>query len=373
MPSHSRRFANERDTQASTLSLILITLSIFCIFILRVLSTHQWDPLSLVLLTPDDLPAGQDWGVGYDGRFSYHIAVNPLGFTDGLDEPNYRYQRILYPLLVKWMSLGRDGLVPWMMIVLNLVAAALCTALLGRLLLRRRASAWLALAFSLSVGFLLAMRMDLLEPLAFALALAGLLSYEQRRPQLAVLFFALGGLTKEVALLFPLALAAWELLRGRGRRALMLALGSLTPFFLLYLFLAGTYGVPPAAVEKSRFLLIPFSGIRYLQDWPSRVVVGIWALIPAAGYGLWALRDLIQARFEGESSRDAILVLVHAALIALLPAPTWEDPLAIFRLALGLIAAVLLWLASSHRRALPYAFSLWIVSGVLIVPIPGML
>jgi hypothetical protein len=108
--------------------------------------------------------------VGYDGQYSYMLAINPLGSVNGLDQPAYRYQRILYPMLVKSFGLGRADWVPWVMVGVNLAAAVLGCAALGVLIARRGRSPWLALVFILSIGYLLAIRMDLNDLVWMALA-----------------------------------------------------------------------------------------------------------------------------------------------------------------------------------------------------------
>ena len=325
----------------------------------------------MVLLTPDDLPSGQTFGVGYDGRFVYHIAVNPLGSVDGLDESNYRYQRVLLPLLVKIFSFGNPTMVPWLMAALNIMALTAGTVLLGRLLQKRHVAIWLALAYPLSIGSLLALRLDLLEPLVLGLALAGLVAYESDRNRLAAVLFILGGLTKEVALIFPLALALGALWERRWQKA-ALWMSPLIVYMGFYLFLSSVFGVPAASVEKTRLMLFPFSGLWLLEDGPSRIIVLLWAVLPAGFVLLFAGWDILRDGFRGDLSHESLLVFANAALVATLPAPTWVDPLAVLRLALGLVMTCLIWLATRHRGALPLAFGLWIASGLILLPIPGM-
>ena len=351
---------------------VLFVVLFYAILFIKVLSSHQWDPLAFVLLTPDNLPAGQTWGVGYDGRFSYHIAVNPLGSTEGLDEPNYRYQRILYPLLVKLFSFGVKGLVPWVMLAINLISSGMLCYFLGLSLLRRKVSPWYVLVLIFSLGYLLAMRMDLLEPMALALALAGWLMYEESKPGVAILFFVLSGLTKEIGLVFPFAIAAWELLNRNPRRALILLGCSLLPYLILRLYLSDRFGIPEMAIEKSALTLIPYWGISYLEGIPSKVLVVLWSVGPSIAFGLWAAWEILRRKVRNIENPDVILVLAQALLIAVLPIPTWKDPLAIFRFNLGLIVAVLLCLARSHPKALPFAAGLWLSSGLVLLLIPGM-
>ena len=352
---------------------VILANALLLILYLRVLSSHNWDPLAFVLLTPEDLPAGQTWGVGYDGRFSYHIALNPLGSTEGLDEPNYRYQRILYPILVKLFSFGKSDLVPWVMLVLNWVSTGLISCYLGILLLRRKASPWYVFVLFLSIGYLLAVRMDLLEPMAFALALVGWYLYENSRPRFAIIFFILSSLTKEIGLVFPFAIAVWEFLHKRPRQAIITLGFSALPYVILFFYLSSQFSVPGNAVEKITFHLIPYAGFAMMTDLPSKVLTMIWCIAPSVFFGLWAIRDVL--RFYAQKKDDPVVMLVifQSALISILPLPTWVDPIAIFRFNLGLIISVLLWFARSYPKYLPYVAFLWLISGLILIPIPGML
>jgi hypothetical protein len=66
---------------------------------------------------------------------------------------------------------------------------------------------------------------------------------------------------------------------------------------------------------------------------------------------------------EQVACQDGVIVLAQVGLIAFMPGPTWADPLAILRVGLGLLAALLVWLASAHPRLLPFAAALWLPQG----------
>jgi hypothetical protein len=362
--------------RAKAMSVGLTAFFILLLFDLKVLSSHAWDPHSFVLQAHSDSPDGPTWGVGgvgYDGQFSYQIASNPIGSVKGLDSPNYRYQRIFFPMLVKLLSMGKTEMVPWIMLFVNLVSAGGGCAVLGVLLIRRRASPWLALVWVFSLGYLLTIRLGLLEPLALFLALGGWLAYDKGRMWWAIGLFALGGLTKEIALLFPIALAGYEFLHHNWKLAMALVVGSLGPYVLLYLFLAYVFGIPPIAAQQTRLLLFPFFGMKYLDNLPSRVVTGLWTVFPALILILWAISDVYRNRLKNDNAQDVVLVIVQTGLIATLPALTWVDPIAVLRFSLGLIAAALLWGASHHPRLLIYIFALWLPSGLILFLIPGMI
>ena len=326
----------------------------------------------MILARDPEVPFSRRGETGYDGQFTFALATDPWGSVDDLDQPAYRYQRILYPMLVRLLSLNNPELVPWMMILINLIAAAFGCAATAWLLQRRGASPWLALVLIFSLGYLLAIRMDLNEPVALALALWGLVFYEKDRLPIAIVFFALSGLAKEIGLTFPVALAIWECLHRNWRRSLAIGLGSLSPYLIWYLIVNNWFGFSQVLMEHNRPILIPLLGIRYLKDAYSRLVVSLWVLLPAIIGGLLALIDFWNYR-GSRSGRDALLVLFQVCLVAFLPKPTWEDPIAVLRVGLGLLAAVLIWLAGSRPRLLPYAAALWAPSGLVLLMVPNMI
>ena len=339
---------------------------------IRVLANHQWNPRAFILETPEGVPEDQGWGVGYDGRFVYQMAVNPWGSTEGLDAPNYRYQRIMYPLFVKILSLGQTEAVPWAMLLINLAAAGFAVFFLATLLNWRGALPLWSLIVPFSLGYLITIRMNLLEPLALAFAFGGWVAYERDHKGWAILFFALGGLTKELALTFPAAIVAWEILRKEWRTAAYVLVGSTLPYLIFYLLLLGVFGSSQEALAKSSLYLIPFGGLRFLTDPPSRVIVMLWVVIPALAGALWALIRVWKNPIA-ISSRDALLVLMNVALLSVLPQLTWEDPLAILRFGLGTMSALIIMVGNIKPRLLPYLAVLWLPSGILLFLAPGLL
>ncbi len=353
-------------------SVCIFAILLLALFDLRVLSSHTWNPHAFILERPKDIPATQTWGVGYDGQFTYSLATNPWGSVEGLDQPAFRYQRILFPLLTRILSLNNSLLVPWIMVLINLAATALVCGALAYLLKQRGASPWLSVTVIFSLGYLLTVRMDLNEPLALGLALLGWVLYEKDKLTLAIILFALSGLTKEVGLLFPLSLSLWEALNKNGRRSLALGLGSVAPYIIWYGILFNWFDVSQLQADQSRPILIPFWGIKYLKNPYSQLVVGLWVLIPALIAGLLSALDLWGEK-NTRPGRDALLVLSHIGLIAVLPWPTWEDPIAILRMGIGLQITILVWLAGARPRLIPYAVALWIPSALLLLFIPNIL
>jgi len=349
----------------------LVAFGLMLLFVGKVLSSHAWNPMAFVFEGTSISQGDPNGTVGYDGQFVYYIARDPLHAAPFLTPPAHRYRRIVYPVLAWALSGGGNlELLPWVMPLINVVAVAVAAGALAELLARYGANPWYALTLLAYIGTLFAARANLNEPLAIALALAGWLLCEQKRLWPALLLFALAGLAKELGLVIPLGLAAWDLIAKKWRRAALLAVVSSAPYLLWSFFLNQTFG---AATHLITPVFIPFAGFVYLDDPASRVVVVAWVLLPVIAGSLAAALDLRRQELWAGRGQLIFLVAAQAALIATMPRFTWPDPLAIFRTAMGTVAVLLVWLAAYHRRWLPYAAGGWAVSGLLLALVPGML
>jgi hypothetical protein len=354
---------------------LVIALFVFLIllgFILVVLATHDWNAAAFVVDRPADAPASQTWGVGYDGQFAYKIAFKPEIAAADLDYPAFRYLRIMYPVFSRLLALGQPSLIPTSMVVVNLLAATLTAWLLARLVVRRGGPAWAAYIGIFTFNYLIGIRMDLNEPLAFCLALAGLLAYEEgwRRP--AVVLFALSVMSKEIAIAFPAALAINHIWRREWKEALRLMGGSVLPYLLWAVFVGAWLGISPFDNHLARPSLLPFKGLFQLASLESQILIWMWMVLPALILGFSALRMAIQG-LPGAPQTETLLVLTNVIILATIPTPAWQDPVAVLRLGIGTILASTIWLAKNRPRFLRYAASLWFPSLLMIFLIPGFL
>jgi hypothetical protein len=186
---------------------------IYLAFILLRLVSFQFDLSAFVLAgdrfsdsrqVPIDLAVLPD-SSGYDGQFYYRLALDPLtaqlsNFGITLDFPDYRQQRILYPLLIRILSQGQPNSIPFLMIVINWVALC-CIGWVGGAY--ARALGWHAswgLALTLYPGFALSLARDLTEILAVSLLLASLYTLYRQRQMMAALLLTAAVLTKETML-----------------------------------------------------------------------------------------------------------------------------------------------------------------------------
>ena len=350
---------------------VIVTYSVMA---LLVLSTHDWDPHAFVLQRPADVPFSRAWGIGYDGQFSYAIALDPIGAeeSEAFDRPAYRYMRIVYPIAARILALGIPALIPWSLLALNILAGGFTAWLLADLAGVRAGAIWVVLIFLLSLNYLIGIRLDLNEPLAILLSISGLWFHKRGRPALAAAAFALAGLTKEVTLTFPLAVAIYEITRRNIKTATLLLLGSTLPYLAWSAAITQWLGTSPFSYSLSKPSLVPFSGLGRLQPIEAQIIVVIWAIGPAILAVLAVAWKSVRERPQ-RPSLAAWLILVNVGLLATLPVESWADPLAILRLGLGALVGGLLWLSQVKPRLLPYVAAIWIPSILIAFLLPGLL
>jgi hypothetical protein len=342
---------------------ILVLASAYCAV---TLANNAWDPMAFVLIGKQYDPLHGSLQAGYDGQFAYQIALNPGGAAPTLDVPAYRYQRILYPLLARVLALGNPAAIPWMLILINLASLVLGTIATEKILAEHGFSRWCALVYGAFAGMLLALRLDLTEPLAFALVQWGVLFFERGKHWHSLPLFALAALTRELTLMFAAACALALLMRSSRRNAAAWGMAALLPFALWQVFLSfwlGEWGLQSGGAQASAFELIPYHG---WWGYPSAdlrlfvllsLVVLLIALLPSAAAIIASLRALWQGRY----GPGVWMLLLNALIFPFLPASNVLNLPGLVRMTIGLVVAVIDFGAlESSRRALMYS-QLWLV------------
>ena len=217
-------------------------------------------------------------GSGFDGQFAYYMALDYTNARYYMDEPAYRYTRVLYPVTARALALGRVSWVPVTMIVVNWLAIGLGTSALALWLKRRSCSPWLALIYGLYPGIVLALQRDLTEPLAYGLVILAVLILDhggRHRVLWAGAAFGLAGLARQTTVVFPLCYGLTILVQGhnltwraqlranRRAAASFLAL-SILPISVYTGFLAVWMG---AVGRGALFAPLPFAGLLTSTPW----------------------------------------------------------------------------------------------------------
>jgi hypothetical protein len=309
---------------------------------------------------------------GYDGQFAYFIALDPrpAAVIPHLDVPAYRYQRLLYPLLARLLAWGQPALIPWTLVLINFIALVAGTALVERWLVAHEVSRWYALVYGLWIGLVTSTRVDVSEPLCYALVVGAMLADNRGRRWLAALCLALALLAKETAVLFVVALlaSAWFTAGWRGparlkawARALVPYASSLAPFAVLQLLIYRWFGA--WGLGAGGYMATPFEVIPYMGLW--RVgVSNAFALATVLIFGLlvvapsvWGIAAALQRLFKKDFSPAVWALGATAGFMPWTPFSTFREAGGTVRLATGLVLAVLLYGAQMRsKRVLNYSW-----------------
>jgi hypothetical protein len=284
--------------------------------------------------------------IGYDGQFSYYIALDPPRARYYVGRVAYRYSRIVYPMAAWLLALGQPGPVPLTLILVNLLAIAGGTWAVAAWCRERQITPWLALVYAFFIGQVMAFVRDLNEVLAYALATGAVYAFERgdRGRILAAALFSLALLTRESTAVFPVLYALRALLEPRDE-ALTRRLGaagvfgliSIGPYALWQVFLkwwVGGFGWEQATGPVP----VPFSGLLELYPFrPDVLEVAQVVVLPGAVclvVGLWSVFTSSRAR-----RRVEVWAMIANALlfVLLLPAPSLVELQGAARVATGVV------------------------------------
>lgn len=347
-------------------------------FIKHYLSYKPWLPTLVVLLVCLLIVGSTLWQnsndpmafVDYDGYFPYHIAR--LGFdieetAPFMDRTAYRYQRILYPLTVRFLALGEAELVPWSLILVNIMAICAGTRFMEILLVEENASGWYALVYGLYGGQILALLTSLTEPLSYTLVLASILAWKRKHVIGTAVLFALALLTKETAIVFVGGLTLYYLQRREWRHAIIIS-ASILPYAAYQFFLVQWLGESVIGASEP-FNWIPFWGwlIGIKQNYLAFLLLSIsivpMTIIPTVAGLILSIRSFIKKQYHPY----VYFLLTNCLFIIILPYPTFREPSAIIRLTQGLVLSMLLYGALiQSKRILNYSI-LWIFTSVILL------
>ncbi len=300
---------------------------------------------------------------GYDGQFFLYIAQDPRRAKLYIDNPGYRYGRIVYPLLARGLALGKQGPIPFMLVAINVVAVAAGTFALGTLLRRRRRSPWFALVFALFPGVVVAVERDLSEVLAYGLALCAVAVFDRGRDRDLVAssaLFALAALTRETTLLFALVCVGILAARDRGiRRALPFATVSVLPYGFYREVLIPRWIGNPATPREALPTFVPLSGIAHLYPFHGDVRTQFYSIVVP---GVLCFALAVWALLRGRRDIGLWLLAANALFfVLLLPSAAFADIFASSRYAIGVVAALVIAIPSVTDLAPSFRWWGWLV------------
>ena len=178
--------------------------------------------------------------LGVDGNKYRVVAENPLGRSMQFWDSPYRYQRVLVPAAWWLLSAGQRAVIPYVSVMLNVVAVCAGTVLVGVVCLRGGVPAWWALVYGFAPGLQRALTAGHLEPVANLLILLALVAWVQGHKRTLLVILALLPLVKEVYAVFLVAFFAGELLARRRPRWVWVAV--LAPFVVWQAYIRWRFG-----------------------------------------------------------------------------------------------------------------------------------
>jgi hypothetical protein len=277
---------------------------------------------------------------GYDGQFYYRLALNPANLAQtayGIRvDHGYRFMRIGYPVVTWLLSFGQHGLVPVMLVAVN-VAAVGALAYFGGVVARQggRHVLW-GLLMAAYFGLVTSVSRDTAEPLAAALLLAGLVALRARRPWTAALLLACGALTRETVMVAVAAIGVVRivtLLRTRrrpGRDDLPWVLPSVV-FAAWQLVIFAATGSIAVIGDSSRNAGVPFSAplhalaanLRQVNtQWPGQY--DLW-LLEFFGLVLACIAATAVLRASRAASWEKLALYLYVIEICVVTPSTWSS------------------------------------------------
>jgi hypothetical protein len=351
---------------------VLIVLGITLGFVILRLSNLDWDPVALAEIGTryqSGDPAGTE---GYDGQFAYYIATNPSPseVAGQLDVPAYRYQRILLPLAARILAFGQRPLIPWALLLINIIAHIMGTWIITDYLIKKEIPPRYALIHGLWVGLIIGVGADLFEPLAFLFVVAGYYGRLVKKWRLSYLFLLLAILAKEITITFWAAALIADFLQKPRRSDWAIALipGVIFAVWQLWLWVTfGSPGIGSGGAMATAFEWIPYAGFLRIGTASLEVLIlflivfGPTIVIPSIFGLLFSAKNIFNRL---RNSSDWALLL-NSILIAFLPFSTFREPLGLLRVATGMVTSLIFFSTKYRlRRPLNYAM-FWI--GFLVI------
>jgi len=352
----------------------IIVLGVSSILVLSFIYHEGGNPISLARLGTRYL-TGDSYGTeGYDGQFVYYIAteLDPTNVAIHLDVPAYRYQRILLPLLAHAFSLGNVEIIPWMIVLLEIVFLVCGTWAVGELLASWGVSRWYSLVYGFWAGFMLAIITDLPEPLAYALVVLGILMLERKQYMLGWFFLGISAFAKEVTLIYIVACLIVYITTRRWKETIYLGLIGILPYLIFQLWLLTVFGRPgfgSGGEMATPFEWIPFMGlfrigshnVVYLLG--MLIVFGPTIIFPI----LWGIWKSVEKWVVNDRNLFVVGLFLNAVVLVFTPFSTFRETGGIIRHASGLVLAVLLFAGYyKQQRALNYSV-FWLVLNVFLL------
>ena len=339
------------DTIATVVRPSVVVGVLYIALLSLVAITRSYSALNFVHLGTiwaEHRPSGT-WG--YDGQFYYQLARNPLKAYLYMDNAPYRYQHILYALVVSVLSLGQSALIPYMLLFVNVLAVVLSVEIVSRLLVKHGFSPWFSLALGLYFGQAAATIFDTAEPFTYLLICIGVWLLAEKHLTLAALLMGLAALSRETAVLFPAGFALFFLLQKQWRAFAQFIVLGIVPLLIWLISLRIIFGQTGLTFTPP-FEHSPFAGLFFYSHTPRKLWLLILLLfIPTLAGWVLAGIELFHRRF----GQMFFILLANLVLITFMSHSSYSDLVSSGRVAIGLVLVGLLYGISTRNKIVLWA------------------
>lgn len=366
---------NYRFKYSSVKNIIINPAFVTLLFIVAVagivILQAKGDPLALARIGTKFSEGNTNGTEGYDGQFVYFMAkdLNPSRIKKYLDVPAYRYQRVLLPLLAHIISMGNIKIIPWMILIINIVFHTSATWVLGQIFSGWGNNRWYAVVYGCWVGFSLAIRLDLSEPVAFGLIVFAFYTFSKNKPVITWILLGLSLFAKEVTIVFVMAFLITEIYKKRWRKVIGIFLISIIPYAIFQIWLwkqYGQFGIGSGGAMATPFEIIPYMGILRIGKYSvfylvmMMIVFGPAVILPS----IWGIVISIKKWIKNEVNIFSLALFINCLAIMFMPFSTFRETGGLLRYANGLVLSLTLF-AAYHRlqKILNYTF-FWLIFNI---------
>ena len=229
--------------------------------------------------------------VGYDGQLFLTIALDPTlhhrESIRALDNPRYRYRRIMYPFLGYFIGFGKPITVSYALVGINILCIVSLVSLVSILMMREQEATekqkWLLpfLTFAIT-GIWVSLFLLTADVLGTTLFVGGLVTLKQGKNAIAALCFGLACLTRETYLAVIIMLLILNLLESRWTNVLYNSAAMVPSLFwnvfVLIHLSEGTIGISEnigfpfvGIIEKIQSIIFAFHNALLIRYFRSRV------------------------------------------------------------------------------------------------------
>jgi hypothetical protein len=258
----------------------LVGLIMGAVFAGRLLVEFDWNP-STTIKFGETLPEQVSYAekllgevvvadaAGHDGKFFFSQAMDPFYLEPDvhaiyLDRPTYRAQRMLYPTIASLGGVLDPNSIAWGLIVVNVLAMGIGTALTARLAVAMGISPWVGLAFLFNPGMIVSMYIDSADIVAVGALMAAAFYAIRDRPLATAVALSISALSRETMLLGAIGLIVyWYVERKRVPKVLFI------PFVAVGLWwLYVHWRLDDGLAQDTQAIGLPLQGfIEAARDW----------------------------------------------------------------------------------------------------------